>query len=549
MIGKGMRIARQWCRPKLLGKMWILPWLLGSAVVAQEQAFAQECSPFSPDCVPGGITPPAGTCPTGQAPVGFCTVIICIEVCSPVAGNPPSFSGGSGSTSGGGGHGGGSTGGGSSGGGTGSSGGTSSPPPYNYFADTRQLTTDDIGALHWTRTTGATPDGRPLETISNAPLDGGLGELMDPEGKERVVAERQNYLNAVEGGLWLCNPHDDIESMTTSVACQQISSGYELPSGYTTVVGSNRIDGDYPNQANKQTYRNWQDIEDGLTSGRLLDDPTNQTIILAALTASVPAIYLLGAAGDGALEMMFESEEQAVAGLKAGQQVLAAAAVPGATLSSLVQAASNAIATANKLTGPQLTKLADLMEKVEEGLESSPRDIQVKLLEETANMPFPWLTNWMSGDPSRIARFISTVSRAMQEAPIRQLLEMSVRVRDLQNEELQATALRTLSEQAIGALPLENPTLASTLLRGLPSQISQSLGYVNEALIEADGYIPVSVRFEPGMIQTQAIGPDGVLRVNVVVNALIEAVDAAGASRWMMMVYSLPVPVTRGPVN
>ena len=73
-------------------------------------------------------------------------------------------------------------------------------------------------------------------------------------------------------------------------------------------------------------------------------------------------------------------------------------------------------------------------------------------------------------------------------APIRQILEASVRFSDLQNEDLQATALRTLADQAIGVLPLDNPSLASVLVRGLPAQINESLSFFSNEVIETDGF-------------------------------------------------------------
>ena len=372
---------------------------------------------------------------------------------------------------------------------------------------------------------------------------------MSAEGKEAVVVERRNYLNFVEGGLWTCNPFDDIEAMTTSVVCEQISAGYELPPGYTTVVGSNGFDGDYPSPSNKMTYRNWSEIHDGLTSGRLLDDPTNQTLILAAMMASAPAAYVLGASGSGVVEMLLGSEVEVQAELVASQQVTAAALVPGVTLGSLVQTTTNAIANAHGLSGSQLAQLTDLMEKVEDTLASQPRAFQISILERMAGMPVEYLENILAEDPARYARFINTVARVMQEAPIREVLETAVRISDLHNEDLQATALRTLSEQAIGILPLENPTLASALMRGLPAQISESLGYLNDTIIEADGLTPVSIKFVPGLIGTTEIGPDGVERMSVVVNALIEGVNSAGVHQFMHFIYTLPVPVMQRTVN
>jgi hypothetical protein len=550
-MSKKTRYTSRWQRAALLSGMWIALASLAPSLI--QQAYAQECSsPFNPDCIPGGgITPPSGACPSGQSPVGFCSAIICIEICRPIASSPPPFTGDSGSTSGGGAHGGGGTGGGATGGSgsTGTGGDTPPPQPYNFFADTAQFSNDDIAAIHWTRQTGSTADGRPMDTVSNAPLDGGDGQFMSPESKERVVAERQNYLNMVEGGLWSCNPFDDMATVTTSVVCEQLSSGYELPPGYTTVTGSKDFDGDYPNPPNKMTYRNWSEIHDGLTSGRLLDDPTNQTIILAAMTASAPAIYALGAAGDGAVGMLLQPAAEAQKALSVSEQVLAAAAVPGATLSSLVQTTTNALAKANIVTGPKLVQLTELMEKVEDLLKSQSRDIQVSVLEKIEMVPYEKLEEYATESPDTFLRFLNNAIRFTQEAPIRALLDATVRMADLQNEDVQATALRTLSEQAVGILPIENPTLAATLVRGLPGQISESLEYINTMLIDADGYRPVDIRFVPWGIEGEEIGPDGIARMSVVVNAIIYAVNSSGVSRMVQVLYSLPVPVVQKPFN
>jgi hypothetical protein len=538
-------------RALLPSTAWMLRGLMSIAGLPMiHSALAQECSsPYSPDCTPGGgISPPSGACPAGQAPVGFCTVIICIEVCTPVKTDPPPFTGTSGSGSGGAHGSGGSSGGSSGSGGTGST-GSSTSPAYNFFADTKQLTTSDIDALHWVRTTGATPDGRPTETTTNAPLDGEKGEFMSPQGKERVVAERTNYLNAVEGGLWTCNPFDDIETMTTTIACEQISAGYELPSGYTMVMGSGGLDGDYSNPPSKTTYRNWSEVHDGLTSGRLLDDPTNQTIILASMTASAPVIYLLGAAGGGAVEVLLASEADVQVGLTAGQQVLAAAAVPGAALGSLMQTTTNAIASANRLSTAQVEELTEFMEGIEGTLAKQTRDFQIEALQRMAEMPYAALQNMLSGGADKYVRFLNIAARVMQEEPIRALIETRVNISDLQNEDLAATALRTLSEQAVGTLSLYNPSLASTLMRGLPEQIDGTLGYLNNTVLQSEGVIPVSIRFEPGAVAATAIGPDGVERVYVIVNAILEGINFAGVHRVMHMIYTFPVPVAQRTVN
>jgi hypothetical protein len=115
--------------------------------------------------------------------------------------------------------------------------------------------------------------------------------------------------------------------------------------------------------------------------------------------------------------------------------------------------------------------------------------------------------------------------------------------------DLQATALRTLSEQAVGILPIENPTLAATLVRGLPVQINESLNYLNTMLIDTDGFRPVDVRFEPWGIEAEEIGPDGVARMSVVVDAIIYGVNSAGLSRLLQVLYRLPVPVAQKTLN
>ena len=507
-------------------------------------AQAQECSsPFNPDCTPGGISPPSGVCPSGQAPTGFCTVIICVSICSPVTTPPPLVTGsGSGSGSGGGS---GGSGGGSSGGGSGGTGGSGTdsptPAPYNFFADSRQLSNNDIADLHWSHVTGATPDGRPTDTVSNAPLDGGIGQLMNQEGRERVVTERQHYLNAVEGGLWSCNPVDDFVSLTTSVECEQTSQGYELPPALVSVLGSDGLDGDYAQPANKATYGNWTEIHDGLTSGRILDDPTNQTIILAGMVASAPAIYAIGVwgTGGGAVTAMVESPIQAAAELGLQQQLTAASA-SGATLSSLIRITQDALVKANSVTGPELAKLADVMEKVEEELAFVPRDQQVRLLGSMREIPFGRFMN----DPEVVTGYLKVAAEILEREPIRQLLETSVQMSDLYDEELRATALRTLAQQAVGVLPIENPTMAAMLMRGLPAQLTQSL----QLLQELSDTRLLDIRLSPYGVDAAELGADGVTRMNVVVNAIIRTIDSAGRIGTLQVVTSLPVPVRSGSI-
>ena len=537
-------------RRAIIDALWIVHAGVGIAVGGiAVPAYAQECSPYSPDCISGGVSTPAGMCPTGQAPAGFCTVLICIEICSPVKTSPPPFTGGSGSTTGGGTTGSGGTGSGSGTGGSGSGGtGGTSSVPYNFFADSGQLSTDDINAMHWSRTTGATPDGRPMETVSNAPLDGGLGQFVDAEGKERFVTERQHYLNAIEGGLWTCNPQDDINTMTTSFVCEQISEGYEMPSGYTTVIGSDGLDGAYPDQPNKMTYRNWPEIQDGLTSGRIWDDPTNQTIFLAGMIATVPALYGLGALGDGGVEWLLTPAEVVDKTQVVSQQVLAAASIPGVTLPTLVQATTDAIAKVNNLAGPRLAQLTDMMEKVEDILKSEPPEMQVTMLKSMGMIPPDAIEKYAAESPDDFLRLMRTSIQFVREAPIHRILQTLVRVSDLQNEDLRATALRTLSEQAIGILPLENPTLAAVLTRGLPIQISESIGDLNELMVPVDNFVPMTIQFRPDVILPD-VGPDGVTRMTVWINAVIEGFNGSGLPRMVFIQFGFPMKVVTPTLN
>jgi hypothetical protein len=213
-----------------------------------------------------------------------------------------------------------------------------------------------------------------------------------------------------------------------------------------------------------------------------------------------------------------------------------------------MQTATDAIAKANNITGPRLAQLTDLMEKVEDVLTSEPREIQISMLKSLDLIPVESLEKYAAESPDRFLSLLQTSIRFSHEAPILRILDTVVRMSDLQSEDLRATALRTLAEQAVGALPLNNPTLAAALTRGLPNQIGESIEQMNAVLIPVENFTPVTIQFRPEII-LPVTGPDGVTRMTVWINAVIEGVNEAGLARMLYLPFSYPIDVVTPVVN